>query len=123
MRVVRRALWLLHIALLAFASYIAVAAAFHAPVSALRVTVAAALVAVAAAYAVTLLRRGFTSLAPFLFLASFALIGYAIDISTRALAKHAIDLETIAQLILATALATGAWYWTTKRSRPLTPTA
>jgi hypothetical protein len=120
MKTLRRALWVVHIALLAVVTYLAIAAAAHPPTAWPQIAVGASLVAVAAAYALTLYRRGFSRLAPFLFLASSALVVSFVDAGTRAIAKHTAGLGALAQILLAAGLTAAAWYWLNRRSKPLT---
>ena len=119
---VRRAVWWFYAALLVFATYVPLAAAFHQPIGWSHVAVGFSLGAIAVVFAVTLARRGFSLLAPLLFLTSYAIVGTLLDIGTRAIAKastaDAVALA-IVELSIAAAVVGVAWLWTNRRSKPL----
>ena len=96
-----------------------------------RFATAGVLVAVTAAFCVALVRRGFTSLAPLMFVISYALMGLLVGANARAIAKQfapaapeelpALYAMASFQMLIACTVAAAAWLWTYRKSRyPLT---
>jgi hypothetical protein len=133
-KLVRTALLMLHVGGLALGLAIAGMATFSVvenlprdlpEVAAHRVATAASLCAVAVGFALVLLWRGFTNLAPLIFALSFGVVGIVVDLNTLLMAKHFAPFEaTTADYLFAAGKSVAAivaallaMIWTATRSR------
>lgn len=92
-----------------------------------RIATTSTITVIAIAYAVTLLRRGFTPAAPFLYALSFGIAGIVVEMNGRMIAKNfapaapeelsALYASVIAQLVVVLGAAFAAWLWTHRHSR------